>query len=87
MAGAIPTAYFIEQYRREGRRLKEQIFQPLRRRKPAVSRARLVEINLLPENRTYRYNYVRVNCSTRCIDIVEHAIGYSVYLGAPAGEL
>ena len=69
MAGAIPTAYFIEQYRREGRRLKEQTFNLTP--EEAGRLRELVEINLLPENRTYRYNYVRDNCSTRCIDIVE----------------
>ncbi len=85
MAGAIPTAYFIEQYRREGRRLKEQTFNLTP--EEAGRLRELVEINLMPENRTYRYNYIRDNCSTRCIDIVERAIGDSVYLGAPAGEL
>ena len=69
----------------EGRRLKEQTFNLTP--EEAGRLRELVEINLLPENRTYRYNYVRDNCSTRCIDIVERAIGDSVYLGAPAGEL
>lgn len=85
MAGAIPTAYFIEQYRREGRRLKEQT---LNLAPEEADRLRdLVEINLLPENRTYRYNYVKDNCSTRCIDIVERAIGDSLHLGTLTGDL
>lgn len=85
MAGAIPTAYFIEQYRREGRRLKEQT---LNLTPEEADRLReLVEINLLPENRTYRYNYVKDNCSTRCIDIVERAIGDSLHLGTLTGDL
>ncbi|MDE5723004.1 MAG: DUF4105 domain-containing protein, partial [Paramuribaculum sp.] len=85
MAGAIPTAYFIEQYRREGRRLKEQT---LNLTPEEADRLReLVEINLLPETRTYSYNYVKDNCSTRCIDIVERAIGDSLHLGTLTGDL
>lgn len=35
----------------------------------------LVEYNLRPENRVYRYNYVRDNCATRPLELVERAIG------------
>ncbi len=38
----------------------------------------LVEQNLLPENRVYRYNYVRDNCATRPLELVERAIGESL---------
>jgi len=34
----------------------------------------LVECNLLPENRVYRYNYVKDNCATRPMALIEQAI-------------
>ena len=44
----------------------------------------LVFENLKPENRVYRYNYVKDNCSTRPLRIVERAIGDSILLSVPA---
>lgn len=85
MAGAIPTDYFISQYRGEGRRLKEQTFNLTP--EEAARALQLVSINLQPQNRTYRYNYVKDNCSTRCIDVIERAIGDSIHLGPAPGEL
>lgn len=35
---------------------------------------RLLQINALPENRVYRYNYVRDNCATRVADMVDRAV-------------
>ena len=31
----------------------------------------LLETNVLPQNRTYRYNYVKDNCATRPLRAVE----------------
>lgn len=38
------------------------------------SLARLLEVNARPENRTYRYNFLYDNCTTRAINIIEKAI-------------
>lgn len=35
---------------------------------------KLLQLNSLPQNRTYRYNYVRDNCATRIIDIIDAAV-------------
>jgi len=81
MAGAVPTGLFVEQYRREGRGVTEQ---ELALTPDAAERAvELVTDNLLPENRTYRYNYVADNCATRPLAIVERAIGDTLSLGLP----
>lgn len=37
--------------------------------------ARALEVNLLPENREYAYDYYRDNCSTRVRDAVDRVIG------------
>ncbi len=47
---------------------------------------RLVELiaeNMRPENRTYRYNYLADNCSTRPVRIIERAVGDSIVFVAP----
>lgn len=85
MAGAMPTEYFLRQYRSEGRRIKEQTFNLTPQE--AARALELVSINLQPKNRTYRYNYVKDNCSTRCIDVIERAIGDSILLGPAPGKM
>lgn len=39
--------------------------------------------NLKPENRVYRYNYVKDNCSTRPLSVVERALADSIAVTAP----
>ena len=70
--GATPMTWFLAEYARSGRYVKEQ---PLNL-SPAEAEevVRLVNINLQPENRIYRYNYVRDNCATRPLAIIEKAL-------------
>lgn len=52
----------------------------------SVARRRLLGLlsrQVLPKNRTYRYNYVKDNCATRPLAAVEEALGDSIIL-APA---
>lgn len=82
-AGVMPTEWFVEMYRRDGRAVFEQDLAL-----DSAETARLValvERNLMPENRVYRYNYVKDNCATRPLAIVERAIGDSLRLG-PSGN-
>lgn len=54
----------------------------------SAEKARIINLlteNLKPENRVYRYNYVKDNCSTRPLAMVEKAIGDSVILGPSKG--
>lgn len=82
-AWAFPTAIVLEDYRRQGRRVTEQALNL------TPSQARmiydLVGENLRPENRVYRYNYVKDNCATRPLRIIQRAMGDSLQLRyAPA---
>ncbi len=50
----------------------------------AAQRLRLqqfVENNALPENKFYRYDYYRDNCSTRLRDAIDHAVGGQLQTG------
>lgn len=72
MAWPFPFYAFIEEYRRQGREVTEQVFDL------TPDQARRLETfvaeNLRPENRTYRYNYIYDNCATRPLALVEAAI-------------
>ncbi len=71
--GVVPTRYFIEEYRRSGRKVTEQVLDLTDSQ--AAEIVRLIQENLRPENRVYRYNYVLDNCATRPLSIIEAAIG------------
>ncbi len=47
---------------------------------------RLLSENVRPENATYRYNYVKDNCATRPLDIVEKAAGQKIELAPSVFE-
>lgn len=73
-----------DDYARAGRRIVEHPLQM-----DSLQKARLFDlllINLQPENQTYRYNYVKDNCATRPLRIVELALGDSIILPAPDCE-
>ena len=78
-AGWNPTDAFIGYYTHFGREIKEQ---KLNLTPEEASRALyLAEQNLLPENRVYRYNYVKDNCATRPLRLIERAIEDTILLG------
>lgn len=81
-AGVCPSDWFIGSYLRHGRGVKE-IPLNLTPRQVDMVKA-LVEENLRPENRVYRYNYVKDNCSTRPLKVIERAIGDSILLPVPS---
>lgn len=79
---AYPWQPFADAYIRQGRRI---VAHPV-----ALDSAQtahfliLVDDNLRPENAVYRYNYVKDNCATRPLAIVERALGDSiVFEGSP----
>jgi len=85
MCGAAPWEWFVESYRREGRRVTEH-----RLALTSSEKKRIVDFlahNLRPENRVYRYNYVKDNCATRPLEAVERAVADSILLPDPAPEL
>lgn len=79
---AYPTEYFLNSYEAEGREVVEQV---LNLDSVQVQRViDLVSINLRPENRVYRYNYVLDNCATRPLAVIEQAIGRPLLSDEPA---
>lgn len=81
MAGAAPSDRFFSMYAADGREVTEQILALTPQQSQRV--VELVEDNLRPENRTYRYNYVADNCATRPLAVVERALSDTITLGAP----
>lgn len=82
LAAVYPTSVFLGEYAAQGRAVVEQT---LNLDSATVRRLEsLVDINLRPENRVYRYNYVLDNCATRPLAIIEAAIGDTITL-APSG--
>lgn len=79
---AYPTEFFLQSYRLEGRRVVEQVLNL-----DSIQEARIIELvanNLRPENRTYRYNYVKDNCATRPLAFIEAAAGSKLLSDEPA---
>lgn len=82
--GEIPWRLFVNEYLRSGRRMVEQILDLTPDEKRRL--VELIRINLLPENREYRYNYVRDNCATRPLRMVELALNDTIILGQPTAD-
>ncbi len=80
LAGAASTDHFLEIYRREGRKVVEQTLDLTP--EEALRVVELTDLNLKPENRVYRYNYVLDNCATRPLAVIEKAIGDSLRFSA-----
>ena len=77
----VPYGYFIDDYVRRGSRVTEQELA-LNGEEAYRLMAALV-VNCLPENRTYRYNFLTNNCTTRVRDQIEAAVdGDVVYVEA-----
>ena len=75
---AVPWQYMEAAYRRDGRRIVSHHIDLT-----ADQKLRLIELlaeNLQPQNRTYRYNYVKDNCATRPLGMLEKALGDSISL-------
>ena len=70
--GTTPIAYFCNYYRKWGSSVTEQKLNLTSEEKKAVIEA--LNINLLPDNRIYRYNFFYDNCSTRPRDIILKSI-------------
>lgn len=82
MCAAYPTQFFFEDYAVQGRAVVEQEIKL-----DSIQTMRLIgllEANLRPENRVYRYNYVKDNCATRPLMLIEEALGEQLI--APGGE-
>ena len=73
MLAGYPFEYFMPEYIDTGRKVIEQDLNLT-----DEQAVRLYEMLLeegKPENRTYRYNYVRDNCATRIVDRIDSVAG------------
>lgn len=76
MVMGYPFEWFLPSYERRGSKVVEQ---DLNLTPEQISRLRkMLQENSLPQNRTYRYNYVLDNCSTRIVEMVDSAAGERV---------
>lgn len=81
---AYPYRYAEMEYKSERRSVIEQVF----RLTPAMKNAiyRFLEINYLPENRRYRYDFFFDNCATRIRDVFEKVLDDSLRLYLNTGR-
>lgn len=70
--GAYPFRLFLEEYRRFGSMVTEQVLNLTDEEKMALQQA--LAVNMQNENRIYRYNYFYSNCTTKARDIIEQCI-------------
>lgn len=70
--GATNFTWFLGEYAHAGRYVTEQ--ELMLTEAEAAEVVRLVTLNMQPENREYRYNYLLDNCATRPLAIVEKAL-------------
>lgn len=73
MAWPFPTMDFLAEYDNQGREVTEQVLD-LTPRQALMLEAAVAE-NLLPHNRTYRYNYIYDNCATRPLSLIDRVTG------------
>lgn len=67
-----PTSNFLNRYYHNGRSVKEQVLALSDEETEAI--IHMMQVNALPENRTYRYNYIKDNCATRPLELISIAI-------------
>ncbi|MEE0975971.1 MAG: DUF4105 domain-containing protein [Muribaculaceae bacterium] len=82
--GAYPFSYFLRNYVREDRRVVEQELNLTPEQ--AWRLVDLLIVNMRPENCVYRYNYVKNNCATKPVDVIEMAVGDSIKFSQPDFE-
>jgi len=71
--GIVPFERFLMEYEFTKRGVFEQELNLTDEDKTRLAEA--IATNYLPENRTYRYNYLYDNCTTRARDIITRSIG------------
>lgn len=67
-----PADYFFARYNQLGFGVSEQVLNLTQ--EEALELANLLVINIQPENRGYRYNWLYDNCTTRARDMINKAI-------------
>ncbi len=78
MLSVSPYRYFVLSYMQEKRAIKEQVLNLSGSQKANIFHA--LKINALPENMYYRYDFLKDNCSTRVLKIINDALKDSLIL-------
>ncbi|MCM1504557.1 MAG: DUF4105 domain-containing protein [Muribaculum sp.] len=81
IVAAYPFSAFLRSYGNAGRGITEYTLNLTP--DEAQKLTDLLSVNLLPQNRTYRYNYVKDNCATRPLDMIERAVGGEISFPKP----
>lgn len=76
MLSSYPFAWFMPEYIDAGRRVVEQELNLTQAEAARV--LAMLRTEALPQNRIYRYNYVKDNCATRIVDRFDQALGRPV---------
>lgn len=76
MVGGFPTSLFLGEYIMKGRKVLEQDLNLTQ--DEAWKLLGLLRTESLPQNRVYRYNYVKDNCATRITDRLGQALGQRI---------
>ena len=71
-----PFSWFLPEYEQSGRHVIEQDLNLTQ--EEAMKLVGMLREEGRPENRTYRYNYVRDNCATRILDRIDSVAGEPV---------
>lgn len=71
MVAGYPFAWFMPEYMARGSKVVEQDLNLTQ--EEAKEFLRLLQVNNLPQNREYRYNYVKDNCATRIHVLLDSA--------------
>lgn len=90
MLAGYPFAWFLSDYQQHGRKVIEQDLNLTS--EEALRLTKMLREEGRPENRTYRYNYVRDNCATRILDRIDsvaaspvvypHTVNYGTFRNA-----
>lgn len=83
LCAAQSTSQFIGSYVFNGRKVIEQVLNLDSLQTAAL--LNLIDNNLKPQNRVYRYNYVKDNCATRPLSFIEKALGHKLFSDSLAG--
>lgn len=79
MTVAVPLGWFLDSYAGSGRRVEAARLNLDSDQTSALMA--VLQHDIRPEYRTYRYNYVLDNCATRPLQAIERAVGDSIILG------
>lgn len=73
LVASVPYRFFIQEYAERGSSVVEQVLELSPEQVSRLSRA--LDVNCLPANRVYRYNYFYRNCTTMARDMFVKALG------------